>query len=115
MYRVASRQATTFVGTDRHVLMGPGVVRNPRGVTDVRDGEVLMVGVEADVLPVPGLRQRLWFRPAGSTLHWEGCRAVAEGLSELTETYDAESGLCEVAFTGQDTIWHTLRVESVPK
>ena len=114
VFRVVPQEPGQLVGTDRHVLMGPGVVRNVRAVEeDVVDAGPTS-SIEADVLLAPGVWQRSWWRPAGSA-EPTGCLATLAGVTNLTGSWDCEAGLCEVRYVGAASGWATLRLQTLTK
>jgi hypothetical protein len=114
VYRVIPQAPGQLVGTDRHVLMGPGVVRDVRVVEDTGpDGEAQWA-IEADVRVAPGVPMRTWWLPAGTT-EPTGCVATLSGVTGLHGSWDCVTGLCDVGFVGAASGWSRLRLQTLSK
>ncbi|HEY3357313.1 MAG TPA: alpha-galactosidase [Polyangia bacterium] len=87
----------TYVGTNRHILMGPGFVTNP--------GYTVATGTfAAEVLTTPGFAHVIVLAvPAGAT-------ATAATLDGTPVTMTPASGAVRVSFTGADAASHVLSV-----
>jgi len=112
VFRVVPLTPGQFVGTDRHVLMGPGVVSN----VEVHHGPMADVSFDGDWLEarlrtVPGVRERVGFVAAGSE-GILGCGADGD-VSIADVAWDDWSRVCQVTIEGGDAAWHTLRVYSM--
>jgi hypothetical protein len=90
-----------FLATDRHVLMGPGVVDQVSWQQSTQE-------LYARVRTVPGLTQRLLFQanPDPSALFAE---PTVSGVPDATWRW-LQDGVLEVTLTGRDGEWHGVHV-----